>query len=44
LFEGHFIINHWFQAFSSPGVSLAKFSLNAEVLNIGKQDVVLGLS
>ena len=39
---GNFVINHWFQVFSSPGVSLGKFSLDAEVLDIGKKDVVLG--
>ena len=41
---GNFVINHWFQVFSSPGVSLGKYSLDAEVLDIGKKDVVLGLS
>jgi len=41
---GNFLINHWFQVFSSPGVSLGKFSLYAEVLDIGKKDVVLRLS
>ena len=41
---GNFVINHWFQVFSSPGISLGKFSLDAEVLDIGKKDVVLGFS
>ena len=41
---GNYVINHWFQVFSFPGISLGKFSSDAEVLDIGKKDVVLGLS
>jgi len=41
---GNFVMNHWFQVFFSPAVSLGKFSLDAEVSDTGKKDVVLGLS
>jgi predicted aspartyl protease len=40
---GNFVINTGFKVFSS-GMELGKFSLDAEVLDIGKKDVVLGLS
>ena len=41
---GNFVINYWFQVFSFPGTFLGKFSSGAEVLDIGKKDMVLGLS
>ena len=42
--ERNFVINHWFQVWSSPCVFLGKFALDAEVLDIGIKYMVLGLS
>ena len=40
---GNYVVNSLFRVYSK-GSLLAKFSLDAEVLDIGKKDVILGLS
>jgi len=40
---GNYVVNSLFRVYSN-GSLLGKFSLNAEVLDIGKKDVILGLS
>ena len=44
LIGGNFIVNSSFKVFDSSHALLGKFSLDAEVLDIGKKDCILGLS
>jgi hypothetical protein len=41
---GNFICNARFKVFSSPGILLGEYPLDAEILDIGNRDIVLGLS
>ena len=40
---GYFVVNTWFKVMDSSSV-LGKFAMDGEVLDIGNQDVILGLS
>jgi len=40
---GNYVVNSSFRIYSKSSL-LGKFSLDAEVLDIGKKDVILGLS
>ena len=40
---GNFVVNTTFKVMDSPSV-LSKFAMDAEVLDIGNRDVILGLS
>ena len=42
-FEGNFVLNASFKVMDSSSV-LGKFAIDAEVLDIGNRDVILGLS
>ena len=42
-FEENFVVNTTFKVMDSSSV-LGKFAMDAEVLNIGNTDVILGLS
>ena len=44
LIGGNFIVNSSLQVFDSSHTLLGKVSLDAEVLDIGKKDFILGLS